>query len=144
MANKNCHIQKIVRVDEKTHKIGNFFYVCQCSPKNFSPERWLINIHDLMNIYDFLPLNLNFNSFLLHFITTLTEYLLYLNWSLITVKECASCEWNACCAVIRCHGYFCSRTLQKLGMKYKMADVCEKDTNRANFQLKTLFFKFSW
>ena len=27
MANKNCHIQKIVRVDETTHKIDNDFYV---------------------------------------------------------------------------------------------------------------------
>ena len=27
MANKNCHIQKIVRVDETTHKIGKFFDV---------------------------------------------------------------------------------------------------------------------
>ena len=32
---------------------------------------------------------------------------------------------------------------KRLGMKFKMADVCEKDTSRANFELKTLFFKFS-
>ena len=27
VANKHCHIQKIVRVDETTHKIGDFFDV---------------------------------------------------------------------------------------------------------------------
>ena len=27
VANKNCHIQKTVHVDEITHKIGNFFHV---------------------------------------------------------------------------------------------------------------------
>ena len=31
VANKNCHIQKIVRVGKTTHKIGNFFYVIRRS-----------------------------------------------------------------------------------------------------------------
>ena len=31
VANKNCQIHKIVRVDETTHKIGNFFDVIRRS-----------------------------------------------------------------------------------------------------------------
>ena len=38
---------------------------------------------------------------------------------------------------------FALKHCKRLGMKFKMADVCEKDTSRANFELKTLFFIFS-
>ena len=31
VANKNCHVQKIVRVVETTHKIGNYFDVIRKS-----------------------------------------------------------------------------------------------------------------
>ena len=39
---------------------------------------------------------------------------------------------------------FALKHCKRLGMKFKMADVCEKDMSWANFELtKTLFFKFS-
>ena len=45
--------------------------------------------------------------------------------------------------VTQCHGNYCYRTCKRLGTKFKMADVCEKDTSLASFVLKTLcFFKF--
>ena len=50
MANKNCPIQKIVRVDETTHKIGNFFDVIRrsqspifCFQIKIALVNWLIN-----------------------------------------------------------------------------------------------------
>ena len=50
VANKNCHIQKIVRVDETTHKIGNYFNVIRrsqspifCFQIKIVRVNWLIN-----------------------------------------------------------------------------------------------------
>ena len=46
VANKNCHTQKTVRVDETTHEIGNFFDVIHSSQSPiFSFQIKIVRVH---------------------------------------------------------------------------------------------------